>query len=154
MYDKKSAFKAVIEKGFQGGAYIAVPQSICDSLGSGGRLPVKATFDGIPYRGTIVRMGGVFRLGILKEIRSRAGKDIGDAVTVEIEPDRESRTVSLPDDFRNMLNLNPDLMSYFNKLSYTHRKEYVRWIEEAKKPDTRLRRLEKAITMLKARQHL
>jgi hypothetical protein len=75
-----SGFVAVIEESPRGGAYVRVPPHVIEALGGGGRIPVRATFDGIVYRGSIVHMGGDSVLGVLEEIREKLGKDHGDEV--------------------------------------------------------------------------
>jgi uncharacterized protein YdeI (YjbR/CyaY-like superfamily) len=87
-------------------------------------------------------------LGLLKAIREQIGKAPGDTIEVTIQKDEASRVVEIPLAFMKMLK-QEDLLSAFEKLSYTHRKEYCRWITEAKKEETRLTRLTKAIEMLK-----
>ena len=87
-------------------------------------------------------------LGVLKGIREKIGKGPGDTVRVVVERDETVRTVETPADLKNLLK-KEGLLAGFEKLSYTHRKEYVRWIEEAKKEETRQRRLEKSVAMLK-----
>ena len=113
------------------------------------RVKIKATIDGEPYRGLMVRMGSPDHIiGVLKEIRAKIGKDIGDEVAVTVEEDLEPRVVIIPEDFQKMLDENPNAAKFFQSLSYTHQKEYVQWIEEAKREETRQRRLTKALDML------
>jgi len=87
-------------------------------------------------------------LGMLKAIREKTGKGPGDTIEVVVWRDEVVRTVEVPAQFENLMK-KAGLFTVFKKLSYTHRKEYCRWITEAKKEETRLRRLEKAIEMLK-----
>ena len=141
-------FKAVIESAGRGGAYVTVPFDVEATFGSK-RPKIKATFDGEPYRGTLVRMGTPDHiLPILKEIRERIEKGPGDEVRVTIELDTEPREVLVPKDFAEAMNARPDVREYFDQLSFTNRKEYVRWIEGAKKAETRASRIERATTML------
>ena len=146
---ERRAFEAVIEEGRGGGALVMVPFDVREAYGTGGQVKVKASFDGEPYRGSIAPMGGGrHALGISKAIRAAIGKDVGDSVKVVVERDNGPRTVETPADLAAVLKRAPAAQSAFDKLSYSHRKEYVRWIEEAKKPETRARRLEKTIEML------
>ena len=146
---ERRAFEAVIEEGRGGSAHVAIPFDVRAVYGTGGQVKVKATFDGEPYRGSIAPMGGGRHvLGISKAIRAAIGKDVGDSVKVVLERDSEPRTVETPPDLAAVLKRAPAAQRAFDKLSFTHRKEYVRWIEEAKKPETRARRLEKTIEML------
>jgi len=88
-------------------------------------------------------------LGIRKEIRAQTGKTFGDAVTVTVEPDTEPRMVEIPEDLLKGLKKDKEAKALFDKLSYTHQKEYVTWITEAKKEETRQARIAKTIEMLK-----
>jgi len=141
-------FKAVLESEVGGGAWVTVPFDVEQAFGKK-RVKVKATFDGEPYRGSLVRMGGAcHRLGVLKEIRQKIGKGPGDEVTVMLEEDTEPRLVAVPPDLQEALKHNPAAAERFNKLSYTHQREYVRWIEEARREQTRHERVARALEML------
>ena len=144
----KKTFKAVIESASGGGAFVVVPYDVEATYGKK-RVKVKATFDGVHYRGSIVRMGGPDHiLPILKAIRQEIGKGPGDRVTVTVEADAEPRVVDVPDDFRQAINRNPSARSFFRDLSYTHKREYVLWINEAKRDETRRRRIARAVEMM------
>ena len=110
------------------------------------RAPVRVTINGFTFRTTVARMGGRTVVGLNREVREGACVAAGERVTVELEPDDEPRTVELPPDLAAALD--DDLRAFFDSLSYTHRKEYVRWIEEAKRPETRRARVERAAAML------
>lgn len=142
-------FDAIIEDAGGGGAFVTVPFDVEAAFGTG-RPKIKATIDGIFYRGSLVRMGTPnHMLLVLKEIRSQIGKKPGDPVHVVIELDVEPRSVQVPDDLRRALAAEPDAARWFDKLSYTHQKEYVTWIEEARRPETRRARVEKAVDLLR-----
>ncbi|TCM46562.1 YdeI/OmpD-associated family protein [Kribbella sp. VKM Ac-2568] len=141
-------FEAVIQDANGGGAYVEVPAEVLDALGGGGRIPVQASFDGIAYRGSIASMGGCMALGVLKQIRSDLGKGPGDSVAVTVTRDDAERTVEVPDDLAAALAA-AGAREAFDKLSFSHRREHVNAINEAKKPETRARRITKAIEMLK-----
>ena len=149
---KQQTFTATIQNASGasgGGAYVEVPFDVEAAFGSK-RPKVKALIEGIPYRGTLMRMGTECHiLGILKDIREQIGKTFGDEVTVTIEPDTEPRLIELPKDLLKELRKEKDAKAFFDKLSYTHQKEYVRWVEEAKKEETRQSRILKTIEMLK-----
>jgi uncharacterized protein YdeI (YjbR/CyaY-like superfamily) len=87
-------------------------------------------------------------LGVLKGIREQIGKGPGDSVAVVLERDEAERTVEIPPEFAKLLK-KEELLRVFEKLSYTHRKEYCRWITEAKKEETRQTRIAKAVEMLR-----
>jgi hypothetical protein len=110
------------------------------------RAPVRVTINGYTFRTTIARMGGRTVVGLNREVREGAGVSAGDRVEVELVADDEPRVVEVPPDFASALD--DDQRAFFDSLSYTHRKEYVRWIEEAKRDETRRGRVEKAVVML------
>ena len=111
------------------------------------RVPVKAEINGAVYRGSIVRMGGKYMLGIPKAFREEAGIAAGDNIVVTIEMDDTPRTVELPADLAAAIK-KAGISDAWEKLSYTHKKEHVRAIEEAKLEATRIKRIEKAIGMI------
>jgi hypothetical protein len=146
---EKQTFTAVIQNAGGGGAFVEVPFDVEATFGSK-RPKVKALIEGIPYRGILTRMGSECHiLGIRKEIREQVGKTFGDEVKITVEPDTELRTVEVPADLRRELQKDKQAKSLFDKLSYTHQKEYVAWITEAKKDETRRNRIVKTIEMLK-----
>lgn len=137
-----------------GGAFIEFPFDTKEKYGTSGRIPVKATFDGIPYKGTMVKYGTPKHiLIIVKDIRKKIGKSIGDIIDVTLELDDGKREVVIPEDLKYELNKNLKLKEYFDNLAYSHRKEYVRWIEDAKRPETRVKRIEKTIHLLKIKKN-
>jgi bifunctional DNA-binding transcriptional regulator/antitoxin component of YhaV-PrlF toxin-antitoxin module len=140
-----SGFVAVIEEAPRGGAYVLVPPDVIEALGGGGRIPVQATFDGIAYRGSIVRMGGDSVLGVLKEIREKLGKARGDEVEVTVEREEAEREVEIPVELAKLLGATPAARNAFEALSYSHRREHALHVAEAKKPETRERRAHKTV---------
>jgi hypothetical protein len=146
---KKYTFTATIQEGIGGGAAVIFPYDVAKEFGVKGRVPVNATFNDVPYAGSLVKCGpGSHMVGILKSIREQIGKGPGDTVDVVVWRDEEERTVEIPAEFSAMLKKEGLLVS-FEKLSYTHRKEYCRWIGEAKKEETRLKRVARAAEMVK-----
>lgn len=147
---KTYKFAAFIEAGDGGGASVIFPYDVEKEFGTRGAVPVKATFDGVPYSGSLAKCGpGQHVLGILKAIRAQTGKGPGDSVDVVLWRDDAVRTVEVPGEFEKLLK-KEGLMATFEKLSFTHRREYCRWITEARREETRLRRLDKALEMLRA----
>ena len=140
-------FEGVIQDAAGGGAYVEVPGGVVAALGGGGRIPVQATFDGVAYRGSIASMGGCMALGILKQIRGELGKGPGDPVVVTVERDTAARTVVVPADLAEALEA-AGVKDAFDALSFSHRREHVQAIEDAKKPETRARRIAKAVEMV------
>lgn len=142
---KKHRFTATIEAGRGGGAWVEIPFDVKEAFGAA-RPKIKATFDGVPYRGSLAPMGGgVHALGILKAIRETLDKGVGDTVKVIVEADTEPRTVTVPEELRAELRKNPKAKARYEELSYTHRKEYASWVAEAKREETRLRRAAQAV---------
>ncbi len=139
------SFRAVIESAPRGGAYVRIPKDQVDGLGGGGRIPVRASFDGVEYRGSIVRMGGESVLGVLKEIREGLGKGPGDEVEVTVELDVEEREVEVPVELARLLAANPAARKAFESLSYSHRREHAQHVAEAKQAETRDRRAYKTV---------
>ena len=149
---KKQTFTAVIQNAGGGGAFVEVPFDVEQAFGSK-KPKVKATIEGVPYRGTLVRMGTECHvLIILKGIREQIGKTFGDEVTISVEPDTEPRLIEIPPDLARELKEDEEAKAFFDKLSYTHQKEYVNWINEAKKQETRQNRILKTLEMLKKGQ--
>jgi hypothetical protein len=146
---KKYKFKATIQPGIGGGAGVIFPYSVEQEFGTRTRVPVKSTLDGVPYTGSLVKCGDAnHMLGVLKGIREQIGKGPGDTIEVVVWKDEEERTVEVPAEFERLMK-KEGLLDGFEKLSYTNRKEYCRWIREAKKEETRQARLKKSIEMLR-----
>jgi uncharacterized protein DUF1905/bacteriocin resistance YdeI/OmpD-like protein len=133
----KQTFTATIQNAGGGGAFVEAPFDVEATFGSK-RPKVKALIEGVPYRGILTRMGTECHiLGIRKEIRDQVAKTFGDKVTITVEPDTEPRVVEIPADLLKELKKDKEAKTFFDKLSYTHQKEYVTWITEAKKEETR-----------------
>lgn len=146
---KKNSFSATIQSAGGGGAYVLFPFDVVECFGVKGRIPVKATIDGAPYTGSMVKYGHPqHMLLILKSIREQIGKHPGDEVSVVIWRDEIQRTIDIPPLFEQLLK-KEKLLQQFEKLSYTHRKEYIAWMTNAKKEETRIARMTKAIEMLR-----
>src|SRR3954447_18007389 len=121
------------------------------AVGEGARrFPVVATVNGYTWRTSVARMGGESLLGLSRQVREAAGVAAGDAVDVVVLLDREPREVDVPDDLAAALAADAEAKAIFDALAFTHRKEYARWITEAKKDDTRQRRVSQAIEMIRA----
>jgi hypothetical protein len=146
---KKYQFKAAIAGGRGGGAGVTFPYDVEKEFGMKTNVPVKATLDGVPYNGSLMNCGMPnHMLAVLKGVREKIGKGVGDSVDVVVWKDEEERTIEAPKDLKALVK-KEGLLAGFEKLSYTHRKEYIRWIEDAKKDETRLRRLAKCVEMLR-----
>ena len=110
------------------------------------RVPVRGTINGFPFRSTVANMGGRQFVVVNAKLRAGAGVKAGDTVTVAIEPDTEPRVVEVPAGLKK--SLGAKLAAALDKLAYTHKKEFVQWYTEAKKEETRARRVEKMKAML------
>jgi Bacteriocin-protection, YdeI or OmpD-Associated/Domain of unknown function (DUF1905) len=137
-------FRAKIIAARGGGAYVLVPDRVIRELGGGGRIPVDAAFEGVQYRGSIVNMGAGPCIGVLKAIRSKLGKEIGDAISVVVTREEGPRTIAVAADLAAALR-KAEARAKFDALSFSHQREYVRWIDEAKRADTRARRITKTV---------
>jgi hypothetical protein len=114
------------------------------------RFPVVASVNGHTWRATVTRMGGEFLLGLNRAVREEAGVEAGDSVDVALELDTAERTVEVPEALATALAGDSAARETFERLAYTHRKEYVRWIGEAKRDETRQRRVAQALEMLRS----
>lgn len=149
------SFKTVIlQSGDINAAYIECPFSTEEYFGKKGLVKIKAIFDGeVEYRGSLVKMKSDYHtLGLTQETRKQLGKSFGDKVSIKLWEDKEERTVIIPDDVILVFNENLKAKELFDAISYTHRKEYIRWIVEAKKPETREKRKVKMIELILARK--
>jgi hypothetical protein len=145
----RAEFDATLEPSGRGGGHlVVVPPQALEALGGRGRIAVRATFDDIPYRGSIVRMGEVSVLGVLKSVMTEAGVGPGDRLHVVVENDDAPREVEVPDDLAKALGANPAARRRFESLSYSHRREHVRHVTEAKRAETRARRIDRTVTTL------
>lgn len=128
---------------------IAVPDEVVSELGSGKKPAVIVTIGNYTYRSTVAAMSGQFLLPISAEHRKGAGVAPGDQVEVDIVLDSEPRVIDVPPDFAASLDLVSDAKQFFDKLSYSNKRRFVISIEEAKTAETRQRRIDKAIHLLK-----
>jgi hypothetical protein len=128
---------------------IRVPDEVVAALGSGKRPAVTVTINGFTYRSTIAVMGGTFMVGVSAENRAAAGVAGGDEVDVDIELDTEPRTVEVPEDFAGALAAEPEAKRFFEGLSYSQQRWHVLSIEGAKAAETRQRRIDKSVAMLR-----
>jgi hypothetical protein len=146
---KKHTFKATIQNAGGGGAFVEIPFDVEKAFGSK-KPKVKAMIEGVSYRGTLVRMGTECHLLlILKSIREQVGKTFGDEIQVSVESDSEPRVVEMPSDFARALKKEKSAQAYFKSLSYSHQREYVNHIMEAKREETRAKRIDRTIEILK-----
>ncbi|TQL47322.1 bacteriocin resistance YdeI/OmpD-like protein [Homoserinimonas aerilata] len=144
-------FDAVLERSDARGssAYVAFPHDVRELFGTGGRVPVVATFDGVPYRGSLVTYGGPHLILVLASIRESIGKEPGDTVHVTIALDEEPRLIELDEDVAAAFTA-AGVTDAFRAMSYSHQREYQQWIVGAKREETRARRIAKSIELIGA----
>jgi bacteriocin resistance YdeI/OmpD-like protein/uncharacterized protein DUF1905 len=145
-------FQAVL--GAEGsGVFIEVPLDVPAVFGRA-RPAVRVTVNGHPFRSTVAVYGGRYYLPVKRELREAAGVAAGDSVVVELAADEEPRTVEPPADLAAALAADPVARAAFDGLSVTHRREYVDWVAGAKRAETRRRRVEQAVVLLRdGRRH-
>jgi bacteriocin resistance YdeI/OmpD-like protein/uncharacterized protein DUF1905 len=129
---------------------IEVPAEVVAALDAGKRPPVVINVNGYEYRSTIAPMGGKYLLPFSAERREESGIRGGDAIDVDLTIDTTPRTVEVPDDLQSALNASSVAAAAWQKLSYTHRKEHVRSVVDAKKAETRTRRVASVVAKLES----
>jgi len=114
------------------------------------RFPVVATVNGYTWRTSVTRMGGEFLLGLNRAVRQGAGVEAGDLVDVAIELDGARREVEVPEALATALAADSKATAAFDGMAFTRRKEYARWVAEAKQDETRQRRVQEAVAMIRS----
>jgi hypothetical protein len=142
-------FRTTIKQSGKTATGIEIPEKIVEALESGKRPAVKVTINGYTYRSTVAVMGGVYMVGVSAEHRAGAGVAGGDKVDVDIELDTAPREVSVPADFAVALDAAPKARKTFEGLSYSNKSWHVLQVTGAKTDETRQRRIEKSIAMLR-----
>jgi hypothetical protein len=143
-------FRTILQKTGSNTTGFEIPADVVGALGAGKRPPVNVTLNGTySYRNTVAPMGGSFWIGVSAEHRAKSGISGGDEIDVELTLDTAPREVVVPDDAA--LNTEEAAKAAFEKLSYSHKRQHVLAIEGAKAPETRMRRIAKAIDMLKGK---
>jgi hypothetical protein len=142
-------FRTTIKQSGKTATGIEIPEKIVEALESGKRPAVKVTINGYTYRSTVAVMGGVYMVGVSAEHRAGAGVAGGDKVDVDIELDTAPREVSVPADFAAALDAAPEARKMFEGLSNSNKSWHVLQVTGAKTEETRQRRIEKSIAMLR-----
>ncbi|MEV6527924.1 YdeI/OmpD-associated family protein [Longispora sp. NPDC051575] len=127
---------------------LEIPPEVVEALGGGARPPVTITVNGHSWKSRVAILRGRHLIGLSHANRRAAGAEIGETVEVELELDTEPRVVVEPADFAQALDADPAARAAYDKLAHSHKREHVHAIESAKKPETRQRRIEKAIATL------
>lgn len=128
---------------------IEVPEEVLSGLGKGRRVAVVATVNGYAYRTTVAPYRGKILMPFAAEHREASGLRGGETIEVELAVDDAPREVSVPDDLAAAIAADHAAAATFERLAFTHRKEYVRWVEEAKKPETRAARIGRTVEQLR-----
>jgi Bacteriocin-protection, YdeI or OmpD-Associated/Domain of unknown function (DUF1905) len=121
-----------------------------EELGGGVRIPIAGTVNGTPFRTTSFRMGDFTGIAFREEFQRAAGVSPSDEVDLEINRDTAERTVEPPPALAVALAADPAAQAAFDRMSYTHRREYAEWIADAKQEATRARRVARALELLRA----
>jgi hypothetical protein len=131
-------------------AAVVLSDEQVQALGAGTKTPpVRVTVNGHTFPGRVGRMKGENLVGFTKAVRTACGVQAGDEITVEVALDEEPRTVEVPPDLAAALDAEPGARAAFAALSYTDRKELARSVAEAKRPETRARRVEAALARVR-----
>ena len=142
-------FEGVLEARELRGAAVPLPMDPVTEFGRA-RAPVTVSVNGNPpYRTTVAIYGGVGWIGVRKDQRAEYRVDVGDRIRLRVERDDQPREVVAPPELQRALDFDDKARAMYEGLSYTHRREYARWVAEAKRQDTRDRRAERAIEMLR-----
>jgi|SRR5579864_9136038 len=133
--------------------WIDFPYDLKETYGVGNLVPFKVTFDGrVHYQGSLAKMGGPKAMILLRsDVQAELGKRVGDKVHVKVELDTSKREIKLSKDVQQAY-IAAGVWEAFKKFPYSHQREYDMWIEGAKKPETRARRIEKSVDELLKKQ--
>ena len=124
---------------------IPVPEDVIEQLGHGKRPPVLVTVNGYEYRSTVAVMGGQHLIGVSAAVRAATGLRGGDPISVTLKVADTPREVDLPADFAAAMEENPPAREFFDALSNSLQRYHVDNINAAKAPETRERRVAKAV---------
>lgn len=142
-------FTAELESTGKTTAGFEVPAEIVDKLGGGGHPKVSVTVNGYTFRTSIARMGGRYLLGVSVERRTAAGFSAGDVLDVDVELDTAPREVDVPEELAAALAADAAASEFWQTLSYSKQQWHVAQVTSAKTEETRDRRIEKSIGMLR-----
>jgi hypothetical protein len=143
-------FSGRLEAARGGGAYVVLPDDVLAALGGASRMRVTGRLNGVTFASSTMPLGGgAVCLGLHKATREAAGVGIGDVIDLEVAWDLRPRVLEVPDDLTAALAGDAAAAAAFERLSFSHRREYVQWITEAKKPETRARRVAQTLEKLR-----
>ena len=147
---KKLEFKVKLEsvEGMEAAA-LNPPFKVQEVFGTKARVPVRGTINGFPFRSSLMPMGGCHMMVVNRTMRAGAGVKAGDTVSVVMERDDSPRTVDPPAVLKKEMAKSKAARESWEERSFTHKKEMARWILEAKREETRDRRLQEVVDILK-----
>lgn len=142
-------FRGVIVQTGKTACGIQVPEAVVEGLGGGKRPPVVITIGDYAYRNTVAPMGGEWWIGVNAEHREASGLGAGDEVDVTLALDTAPREVEVPPELAAALEAAPDAKAFFDGLSYSNKRVFTLSVEGTNNPETRARRVEKAIALMR-----
>lgn len=152
IYEFKGTIKA--HEGLDG-AYVEFPYNVKEEFGTNGIVKVIATFDGVEYRGALIKMSTLCHIiGITKAIRKKIGKQPGDEIIVTIKRDIENKVNDMPEGFAIALKENKQVTGFFDNLTASQKNKFINFIASAKKKETADARVAKVITMLENKEKM
>lgn len=143
------AFRATIIQTGKTACGIQVPEAIVDALGGGKRPAVTVDLDGYAYRSTVAPMGGEWWLGVNADHRAASGLKAGDEVTVTLALDTAPRELAVPPELAEALDAAPEARAFFDGLSYSNKRVFALSVEGTSNPETKARRVAKAIALMR-----
>jgi hypothetical protein len=146
---EKHSFTALIKRVDPGWHFIDLPFDTKDVYGKASRIPVNALVDGLTFRTSLLPGTEGHYMVINEAMRAATGKSLGDTIAVEIDAGDAPREVTVPVDLQQALHKDKMAMGRYMALAYSHRKRYIEWVEGAKKPETRAKRIARLMDELK-----
>ena len=141
-------FRAELQRDGKTATGITVPAEVLDAIGGGRRPAVAVTLNGHTYRTTVGVMGGVAKIPVSAAVRDAAGIAAGDMLEVEIVADSTPRIIEVPSDLAAAIAASTEAKEFFGRLSHSRQNAWVTWVEQARQPGTRGRRIEQTVAML------
>ena len=142
-------FSTTVELGGKTATGFQVPNDVVVALGKGKKPPVSVTINGHTYRSTVAAYGDVSMLPLSAENREAAGVKAGDVIDVEVALDTAPRVVEVPEDFAAAIAADPAAAAFWPTISYSNQRWHVLSIDGAKTPETRQRRIDKSVALLR-----
>jgi hypothetical protein len=142
-------FHTTLQQGDKTATGIEIPNEVVEALGAGKKPPVKLRVNGYEYRSTVATIDGKFMVGFSADHRAASGIKGGDEIDVEVELDTQPRTVDVPADLQAALDAEPKAKATFEKLSNSLKGYHVSQVTGAKTEETRQRRIQRSISVLR-----